>query len=212
MKRKRTSSAPRPIKRFKPIVKVGTPDDLNNLDVVTAPLVAAQVTASVSTCNLITPGTSPTTRIGRTVWMKSLEYRFVGALAPTTAGHSPIRLCIVYDRQTNGAIPATTDVFLVNTLDSCMNLANRKRFKVLVDEIIDQGLSTAGPGAFYRKGFRDFTGKGRKKGLLIDFKDTSAGTIADITNGAIFSYVWQGGGLITANPTSSLFTRIRFVP
>jgi hypothetical protein len=143
--------------------------------------------------------------------MVSLTWIFQASLAATTVGHSPIRLLIVYDKQSNGVAPSTLDVVTIDEIDSLMNLNNSRRFKILADEVYEQGLSTAGPGALITKGFRDFTGKGRRRGLDVEFRDTNAGDITDIITGSIYSFIWQNGGLITASPTNSFYTRIRFI-
>lgn len=210
MKRRR-SGAPyinKPFKRPRTLSRqnaiVGRPER-KNFDVEdNTPIIVAQTTAEVNTLNIIETGTGPTDRIGRRLNLVSLEFRYNGSLAPTTAGSSPLRLCIIYDRQTSGALPATTDVFVDDNITTLMNLNNGKRFKVLVDEIIDQGLSTAGPGSFIRKGFRAF-----KKPLPMEFV-ASTGFITDISVGACYAFTWQNGNLITAAPTARLFTRFRY--
>lgn len=168
----------------------------------TAQLIAAQTTATVTLLNGIDDGATSSTRIGRRVNLVSLTYRFSGSMAATTAGGSPIRLLIVYDRQPNGATPAITDIVILDTISSTMNLANSKRFKVLVDDCSQQ-IGTAGPQSFYISGFR-------RLNLDMEFNDNSTATITSIQEGAIFAIVWQNGNLITANPTNSLITRIRF--
>jgi len=51
-----------------------------------------QTTANTLLCNAVDDGTLATQRIGRRITMTSLEYRFAGAMAPTTTGASPLRL------------------------------------------------------------------------------------------------------------------------
>lgn len=172
-------------------------------------LVFGTATAVKKLLNPCAQGTTTVTRAGRRTTMVSMTYALQASLAPTTTGASPIRLVIVYDRQANGAAPATIDVFAADQIETPMNLDNSRRFKVLVDEIHD-GMSTAGPASLLIKGFRDFTGKGRKIGLPCEFKNTSAGDITDINTGSIYSFVWSNGGFGTASPTNSFYTRVRF--
>lgn len=164
-------------------------------------IVAAQTTAVVTLLNGIDDGVTSSTRVGRRVNLASLTYRFMSSLAATSAGASPIRLLIVYDRQPNGATPAITDIVVVDTITTVMNLANSKRFKVLVDEYADLG--TSGPGSFTIEGYR-------KLNLDMEFNDNSTATITSIQSGAVFAIVWQNGNIITAAPTNALYTRIRF--
>lgn len=180
--------------------------DVNNANAV----VAAQTGATIFLLNGVTPGTSGTTRVGRRITMTSLNWRWVGALAPTTAGASPIRLLIVYDKQANAAAPGAGDVLVIDAIDSPMNLNNSRRFKILADVEIPC-VGTSGPAAWSETGFRDFTAKGTKAGLDVEFNAGTAGTIADIQTGSIYALVYQYGTLITASPTSNLYTRIRFL-
>lgn len=136
--------------------------------------------------------------------MESLYWVFQGSLQPTTAGASPIRLMIVYDRQANGAVCTATDVMQADSIVEMRNLGNARRFFTLVDEMIDC-LGVGGPGAFIRKGYRF------NLGLETEFNAGNAGTVADIQTGSVFAFCWQNGNLITASPIAQLKTRIRFV-
>lgn len=173
-------------------------------------IIAAQTTATTFLLNACGQGDEVNTRSGRRTTMKKMEYRFLGNVVATTVGSSPLRLLIVYDKQPNGAAPAVTDVVVANAISSMMNLNNSRRFKVLVDELIEDVTAAGGKGSWQCKGHRDFTQGGRISGLDVEFKDTDAGDITDITTGSIYAFVWQTGGLITAAPTNALYTRIRF--
>jgi len=77
--------------------------------------VAVPATATFSTPVLLNgcaQGNSGFTRIGRRLLMKSILFRYF--FAPGSS--SCFRILVVYDKQTNGALPATTDV--VNTTDA----------------------------------------------------------------------------------------------
>lgn len=217
MKRKRNSQPAGPVKkanlyRQNAIVgrMIASTEEKKNIDEdQNALLVVAQATAVRSLINPCAQGTTAVTRAGRRTMMTQLSYLFQAALITGSTGASAIRLLIVYDRQSNGVAPAATDVVVADQLDAPMNLANSRRFKILVDEVND-GISTAGPASVIWKGFRDFTAKGTKRGLECEFKDTSAGNITDITTGSIYSFVWSNGTFGTTAPESSLYTRIRF--
>jgi len=86
--------------------------------------VAVPATATFSTPVLLNgcaQGNSGFTRIGRRLLMKSILFRYF--FAPGSS--SCFRILVVYDKQTNGALPATTDV--VNTTDAHapLNLINQ---------------------------------------------------------------------------------------
>lgn len=176
---------------------------------VTGTIVAAQATASLLLINGVDDGATSTTRVGRRITMTSLEIRWLGSLAATSAGSSPLRMTVVYDKQSNGAAPAVTDVFAADVISTMMNLSNSRRFKVLVDEEIEcVGLN--GPSAWNSKIWRDFTAKGTKPGLEVEFNDNSTATITSIQTGSVYAFFWQNGNIITANPTSQFFSRVRF--
>ena len=132
------------------------------------------------------------------------------ALTATTAGSSPLRLVVVYDRQSNAVAPLATDVFQIDQISSMMNLSNGRRFKVIIDELVEN-VSSAGPSGWNRKLWRDFTAKGTKPGLEVTFNTASTATISSIQTGSLYAFVWQNGNLITAAPTQALYSRVRFV-
>lgn len=169
---------------------------------------AAQTTASaVTPLNLVARGIDATQEIGRKVVMKSLYWLWEGGLAPTATGFTPARLMIVYDKEANGVLPtvatgAATDMMNQDNIVAQMNLNNRDRFIVLVDEIVES-VGTAGPQGFMRKGYR-------KISLPMVFNATQTATITAIQTGTIVAFVWGGGPLVTAGLNTLLQTRIRF--
>lgn len=211
MKRGRAAPKGRPTKRPRvtpAFVKkaVARATELKNLDTtLNTRIVAAQTTATVGEVFSPDAGTDPTEHVGRTTKEVSLEYFLQASYAATTAGSSPIRLAIVYDRQTNAALPTITDVWESDSINTLRNLANSKRFKILVDQKF-QGMSDAGSKTLSEHGFRKF-----KFPLETNYNQTNGGTIADITTGSFISYVWQNGNIITANPIAVLTTRVRFI-
>jgi len=128
--------------------------------------------------------------------MSSVTWRLQG----TSGGVSPVRLLIVYDKQTNGATPATVDIESVDAIRSPMNLNNNERFIIVADETYEpvNGATTA----IYGKGYR-------KLNLPVEFNAGSAGTVADITKGALFALAWQNGSMVTMT-LNQLYTRVRY--
>lgn len=139
-------------KTEKKVLFVGEADATNGV-------LACNTTGSIIALNLIQVGSSMFNRIGRKIEMRSL--RFIGQYLTTNAG-GPVttvdpdyhRLAIVYDRQTNGALPTLSDMFQdteqtgtnTSTSLSGVNMNNRERFVVLMDKRITlpQGTATAG--------------------------------------------------------------------
>lgn len=186
-------------------------EEKKNIDVLnTVGVVAGAVVSTLFLLNGVDDGATSLTRIGRRINMTSLEIRWSGNMAATSAGSTPLRLCVVYDKQANGVAPAATDVFQIDQISTMMNLSNSRRFKVIVDELVGN-VSTAGPAGWNVKLWRDFTAKGTKEGLAVEFNENSTATITSIIGGSLFAFVWQSGGLITAAPTQALYSRVRFL-
>lgn len=203
---KRPSKKPRLFKQpslINPPARKTSSIEKKNFDALTtATIVAAQTTAVVA--QIFTPdqGVGPTEHQGRACQVKSLSYRWYGSFAATSAGASPIRMLIVYDKQANAATPATTTIVASDAITTHMNLSNNRRFIVVCDEVTHIG--SAGPQSWCITGYR-------KINLPTEFNDVNGGTIADITTGSFIALFWQNGNVITANPTSALFSRFRFI-
>lgn len=106
------------------------------------------LTSSFGSPVFLTPiaqGTDQQERIGRSIRIKSVQIR----LKTVTTG-SPavgqIRYVIVYDRQSNGVTPVSTDVFAGSAqFNDPMQLNYKERFVVLMDRITDSQQSSAVP-------------------------------------------------------------------
>lgn len=101
--------------------------------VVTAPLLAA---GTVTLCNGVAQGTDFTDRIGRKVNVKSihLKYYIQAYNSVDVPLGDIIRVMLVWDSQTNGALAAVGDILTAADVLSGVNLTNRDRFKVLFDK------------------------------------------------------------------------------
>lgn len=176
-----------------------------NVDTQIASFIAAGGGAgTVTTINACQAGANPTSRVGRRIQLHSLYMRGEVRLSATTAGASPIRVLVVYDKQTNKAAPAAGDVLVSDNINALQLLANSHRFKVVAD-IVYPCVGTAGPQAIYIDEWRSL------KGLETEYIDgAGAGTVADITSGGLFAITYQDAGLITAAPSSTLNFRVRF--
>lgn len=198
-KKRRTSTEAIVKKALRAAIELKFSDQTSN-----SRIVAAQTTATVQEIFSPDAGTDATERVGRQTKCTSLEYSLQVSFAATTVGNSPIRLVIVYDRQTNAALPTITDVFVTDSISTMRNLFNARRFKILVDQKYD-GVSDTGDKSMFASGYRKF-----KTPLETTYNNTNGGTIADIVTGSFIAYVWQNGNIITANPIGVLQTRLRF--
>jgi len=178
--------------------------ELKNVDATsTALIVAAQTTATLALLNGITQDSTANGRIGRRVTLKSLYVRFQMSLAPTTAGNSPIRLMIVYDKQTNAAALTAAQVLQADAIVNPNLLDNSRRFVTLMDWESD-GIGTAGPGAIHHTFYK-------KLNLPMEFNTGTTNVVGSIVTGSIYVLAYQNGQLITANPTQAFYSRIRFL-
>ncbi len=133
-----------------------------------------------------------------------------GASLPGT--HNAVKVCLVLDTQTNGAIPTTSDYeVLPNTFLSFRNLSNSGRFKTLWTRIYTQNATAAaGDGAVNDSGTfatDDVVHYKFKKPLVIQYNNSvTTGAIASVESNCLFLY-FKG-----RHNFSSIFTntRVRF--
>lgn len=70
-------------------------------------------------------------RNGRKVVLTNLSYQGIINHTINSTFGTLIQLCLVYDRQCNGSLPAYTEIFQTNNINSFNNLSNSSRFKIL---------------------------------------------------------------------------------
>lgn len=161
--------------------------------------------------NLLEEGASFYNRVGRRIKMKDVTID--ASFGPTgTVGTQNvpeiIRVFVVYDKQSNGALPALSDILLdynaggttSTTMLSHLNLNNRDRFLILADErhVLPPVATTTGPAYTYgsvpstSKDWR-FTRHIKLRGLESHYK-ASAGTIGDLATGSLFLFWISGYG------------------
>lgn len=167
-------------------------------------------TGSIIPLNLVRVGSSFFNRIARRLEMKSLDISILpGSLQVTrSAQEDLLRILVVYDRQTNGALPSISDILQdteqsgTNTTVaySGINLNNRDRFSIIMDKRIMLPGATATAGAItnpwpnsYGGVTGDKVGIGmireyrKLKGLLTQYKaDSSPAVIGDIATGGLY--------------------------
>lgn len=172
------------------------------------------------------PGTDMTNRIGRKVVLKNFYIR--GYLATEWADTGPnvdsnlvvqaqmARMIVFVDQQPNGAAPAVTDLLTAASSVAMLNLNNRDRFKILVDKQyvlgpigIDVDANTVNAVAVAPQ----IIGVKKWKPCNVEmiFNTGSAGTIADVTSGALYMF-WIGDQVAGTNTDAraTLTTRVRF--
>lgn len=184
------------------------------------------LTAVITPLNLVQVGSSFFNRVGRRIELKSLTLRGIFATLRTVANESIGRILVVYDAQTNGALPAIADLLQTtdqtgantNTPYSGINMNYRDRFQILRDYqcYLPSFTDTAGvvtnPGYIDNTiNFPNFKIHIKLKNLLTQYRaDSSPAVIGDIATGGLFMIVF--GSLATGTTGWSLFweSRLRF--
>lgn len=94
----------------------------------------ASTTGVITPINIVGQGTLSTQRVGNSFKMISVQIR--GAMGVgATATSASYRIMIVYDKQTNLALPAVTDIITAAGMDGLNNLTRKQRFVTIVDDI-----------------------------------------------------------------------------
>jgi len=140
--------------------------------------IATNQFSEVDHLNIIGQGTSASTRIGRKVQMKSIFLRWTTS---TGLNNAPIRIVLIYDRNSTTALPAIGDIFTADNFNGNLNLNNSDRFIVLADEVHNANFATNVPGSNLQ-----YAGTIFRKMNLDAMWATSTGDIASQTSGAVY--------------------------
>ncbi len=154
----------------------------------------------------IAQGTTNITRVGNGLKIASIYTKVMLHIA-AAASSSQVRIMLVHDRQTNGALFATTDllesVTNIRGLISPRNIDHIRRFTVLFDKmyILNQNIASAISTTRYTKVY--------KKVDIHARYDGNAGDITDLSQSSL-------GLLLISNeatnvPTADVDVRIRFL-
>lgn len=192
-------------------------------------------TAQFILLNPTQEGSSFYNRIGRKISIKSLMLQ--GFITPTNSNASAqtsdyYRVMIVYDRQPNGAFPTLADVLTSydnagNTTSTCLdqvNMNNRDRFKVIMDErLVTPEVGVNGAASANLDGVCELNGTGQQQTfnikkyfklnrLVSQYKASSnPGVIGDIATGSLFlMLVGQIASAANATWKFSWESRLRF--
>jgi len=152
-------------------------------------------------------GTGPDERIGRSVSLHDMNVNYRIA-TNGNALYSLVRVMIIYDKQTNGALPAITDIVASTGTVTQFNANNRSRFMILYDRSHTGAASseTTASLAAFADNPTVVNKKISLKGKKTEFDGTTT-NISDIEKGAIYL-------LVLANNSSTLInytTRIQYM-
>ncbi len=100
----------------------------------------------VASMNLIPQGTTERQRIGRKCTVRAIDWRYDVGLATSisTDADDVVRIILFVDRQANGATAAVLDILETADYQQHYNLANRGRFRFLMDRTISIAPVAAG--------------------------------------------------------------------
>jgi hypothetical protein len=157
----------------------------------------AGLTCSITTATLIlvnaaiTQGTSASNRTGRKVIMEKLRLSMNFEVDPHNS-YDYTRVIVFVDKESRGGLATISDL-LTDTgsqealILSSFNEDNKNRFRIVSDSVHNLP-QTNNTGGSWFGGIRhyDITVPLKHK---VDFYNTTAGTIADIDQGALFVYV-----------------------
>lgn len=178
-----------------------TPVEKKNIDVsASMGILAPNQWSELDLLNGCGQGANAGERIGRKLQLRSLLFRWNDS---AQAAGKIIRILIVYDKQTDGAvIPPITTILANNTINAPMAMGTSERFIVLVDEYVDAIAGQAAVGSPTRGG------KIYRKINLPQHFLNAGNALADISSGAIYAMCCVYG-----SPTNSgigYFSRIRY--
>ncbi len=157
----------------------------------------AIVTPSI---NLIAQGTTESQRIGRKCTIRSINWRFSLLLSPATASAATsdtLRIIMFLDKQCNGATAANTDVLESASYLSFNNLANKGRFRTLMDRVYNiNSAAGGGDGTTEDYGPVDISDSFFKKcNIPIEFNSTT-GAIGEIRSNNIGVLLMSRAGIV----------------
>lgn len=146
-------------------------------------LVSLNSTGDLVLVNGIAAGSGASEHVGREVTMRSVQINLRAQATAATGVAQIVRFLLVYDRQPNGAAPAITDILTSTTVTAPRNLDNRKRFKILWDEVCplaDRITATeSGVQHVYLRFYRRLRHP-------IEFNATTSATVTAITTGSMY--------------------------
>ncbi len=111
--------------------------------------VAANGTIAADSVNKIPQGVTEVTRVGRKCTIRSIGWRFNLATVEADGSTDPlnsdtVRVILYLDKQANGATAAVTDILESDDYQSFNNLANKSRFRTLMDRTYTLNVKAGG--------------------------------------------------------------------
>lgn len=142
--------------------------------------------------------------------MKSISLKgFITSAAGPSIPLGPMRIRIVYDKQTNAAAPLATDILVNDNILGLPNLANAGRFICLMDKIFyPTEVGSSGAGAAISAAGTCIINETIKCDLPVKYNANNLGTVADIVSGGLFAVTYSNGYQTIGDDTITY--RVRF--
>lgn len=157
--------------------------------------------------NLVPQGTTESTRIGRKINIRAVDIKGYVAGNGITTTAEIMQICLILDKQCNGAAAGYTDVFTTNDINSFRNMAYSERFQVL--KTWRMAINPMVPiiaGTSFLPPYRNFTYH-KNCSIPVEFSSTT-GAITEIKTNNLFIVGIASGGDDTANLTA--IVRIKY--
>lgn len=143
---------------------------------------AMDSTGAMLLLNGLQPGSSASQRIGMKVAIRSLQMKLISFCTAGTGVDQEHRWLVLLDRQANGAAPAAlTDFLAAGNTKGLRNLANRRRFKIVLDKRYYINNANEPGSARVFNVYMKF-----RRPLIVEYNAGIAGTIADIVSNSLY--------------------------
>lgn len=178
----------------------GTNPEMKFLDtVVTDAVIAAGIT--INQITVVPEGNGESERVGRKICVKKISVIYCLKLISSTAQGSTsdcVRVMLIQDKQTNGALFAATDLIDTDAFISFNNLANSGRFKTLFkrDYALKAGGGVATGAAFaFSEDSKTFR-KTFKVTVPIEYDNTATdGTVSTVRSNNLYWVTQSSDGV-----------------
>lgn len=151
--------------------------------------IASTLTVTLDSFNKVAAGTGPSDRIGRRIFIKSIDLKWNIVIKSDTVGRDEVRVLIFCDKQANGAVAVGTDI-LDDQADhpwlTFRNLEHTRRFTILMDKRISIASMASGASGVTLGNTKHYKlhYKFPKGGLAVDFESTT-GAMSEISSNNI---------------------------
>lgn len=161
-------------------------------------------TGTITLINGCARGDGLADRIGRKTFMKSVQMRLYAAPTASTGLEQMGRVLVVYDKQANASATTIADVLTSASVFAFPNLSGALRYQIIMDQVFPLTDNTG------TSGLPHVMNEFRSLKLPVHYNAGDAGTIADITTGALYVITLGNLSAGTTDATANISTRVRY--